>query len=368
MKKVAYKSKSVKENLINKRWAYDLASKEKNGRRKHKPSRSLKIQPLIWGGNNVPAPEALSIYIPESDDYKKTISFIDYISNSFNPEADVLDFSHTIEVKTAAATLLYSVLERSLNGIDKSVRFSRPKNGKANEMLRSFNIYKLLSGSGINYDIAKAEMIPIISSVNDDYVDDVCEFIKYRFFSDGLTEEEIAVKDYALGSAVSETVENVNIHAYPDEEDVNKRWWLCCDVFKDEIYLVIYDLGVGIPNTVHEKEWFKGALKRSRPNVYEELRAISNKQSFLSGLFNKLKDEDLIYISMLDDFSGTNQEKHGQGSKSIKSLVSETNNGLLWVYSGKGLYKFSNTDAEPELSHLPIGIPGTLIQWNIKLP
>lgn len=367
MKKIAYKSKSVKDNLVKKRWANDLASKEKNGKRKYRPSKSLNIQSLIWGGNNVPAPVSLSIYMPESDDYKSTICFIDYINNGFNPEVDVLDFSQTKEVKTAAVTLLYSVLEQALDGFDKSVKFSRPASGKANGMLRSFNIYKLLSGSEISYDIAKAEVIPIISSVNDNYVDDVCEFIKYRFFSDGLTAEEIAEKDYALGSAVSETVENVNVHAYPRVEGVKKRWWLCCDVFDDEIFLVIYDLGVGIPNTVHEKKWFKGALKTSRPKVYEELKAISNKQSFLSGLFNKLKDEDLIYISMLDDFSGTNQEKHGQGSKSIKSLVSETNNGVLWVYSGKGLYKFKNTATEPELSHLPLGIPGTLIQWNIKL-
>lgn len=219
------------------------------------------------------------------------------------------------------------------------------------------------------YDIAKAETIPVISSVKDNFVDDVCEFIKFRFFSDGLTEKEIATRDSILGSAISETVDNVYFHAYPSSHNgMEKRWWLACDVFEDEIYLAIYDLGVGIPNTVHEKEWFKGALKKSRPQLYKELETINSSVGFLNTLFKKIKDEELIYISMLDDYSGTIKEKHGQGSKSIKSLVSDTDGGVLWVYSGKGLYKFKDKIAEPELSHLPIRIPGTLIQWNIKLP
>lgn len=369
MKKVAYKSKSVRGNLVNKRWDNNLTSKRKNGKRTYKASSSLKVQPLIWGGSRVSAPSVLSIYSPEVDHFKDTVEFVNYIRNDFDPSKDILDFSETEVVKAAAVTLLYSVIEKSLESFDKSVKFTRPKSKKANELLREFNIYKLLHGSEIVYDIAKAESIPVISSVKDDHVDDVCEFIKFRFFSDGLSEKEIANRDNILGSAISETVDNVYFHAYPsNQEGDKKRWWLACDVFKDEIFLAIYDLGVGIPKTVHEKEWFKSALKKSRPKIYQELESVANSSGFLPALFNKIKDEELIYISMLDDFSGTFQEKHGQGSKSIKNLVSDTSDGVLWIYSGKGLYKFRDELSEPELSHLPISIPGTLIQWNIKLP
>lgn len=135
MKKIDYKSKSVKDRIIHKRWGNNLASKRKKGRRKYKPSEALRVQPLIWGGNKVPVPDVLSIYTPEVDNFKKTVGFVNYIVNDFDPENDVLDFSKTEVVKAAAVTLLYSVIERSLESFDKPVKFIRPKSKKAKKQM-----------------------------------------------------------------------------------------------------------------------------------------------------------------------------------------------------------------------------------------
>ena len=63
---------------------------------------------------------------------------------------------------------------------------------------------------------------------------------------------------------------------------------------------------------------------------------------------------------MLGDVSGTKKSKHGQGSKSFKALVNETDGGKLWVYSSKGLYRFEDESKTPEVYKLPKHIGGTL--------
>lgn len=352
----------IKHRQAKKRWEQDV---ERKGR---KPTpRYTVVHPFLWG-NKIKVPSCLSIYDPVNDSFKETVEFIDYIANDFEPLNDFLDFSETDEITAAAVTMLYSALEVALNESVEPVSFIRPGFERVNTGLRRANIYKLLSRSEIFYSLTKAESIPVVSSVCDDYTYEVCEHIKYRYFQEGLTEEEIAEKDFNLGNAINETVENVLVHAYPDESEDDKKWWLSCEVIKDTIFLAIYDAGVGIPNTVHERKWFSGALLESRPEIYKELDAIKDKMSLLSKLRNYIHDVDLIYISMLDDYSGTLDQKRGQGSKSIKRLVSDTDNGKLWVFSGKGLYKFINDIDKPELIRLPSSITGTLIQWNIKLP
>lgn len=362
MKKNISRRDEIKHRHAIKRWQLEVDRKEKGRRRL-----GANVQPLLWG-NKVMAPPILSVYSPEESSFTATVDFINYIQNSYEPSKDIIDFSSTEETTAAALTLLYSVLERATFGYDGEVGFVRSESRKVNAHLRRSNVLKLLRNSDIKYVLEKAESIPVISSVDAEYADDVCEFIKYRYFKEEWSEDEVAQREWILGSAIHETVDNVRLHAYPDYDNNDKKWWLSCDVIDDTIYLAIYDLGVGIPNTVHEQEWFKGALKESRPAVYSELVTLTSSKSFLARVRNKLTDADLIFISMLDDYTGTGKEKHGQGSKSIKKLVNDTDNGILWVYSGNGLYKFRNESVEPELARLPSHIPGTLIQWNIKLP
>lgn len=63
----------------------------------------------------------------------------------------------------------------------------------------------------------------------------------------------------------------------------------------------------------------------------------------------------------------------GQGSKSIKALVKETQQGKLWVYSNRGLYFLedklgvSDDENKGEAIQLPKPLKGTLVQWNINI-
>ena len=146
-----------------------------------------------------------------------------------------------------------------------------------------------------------------------------------------------------------------------------------CDVIGDQLYLAIYDTGTGIPNTVTKKQWFFKTLKAIYPDIYTDLTAANqqNAETAIKDIPSKrvtsMTDSEKIYISMLGDVSGTNEDKHGQGSKSIKALVDNTTEGILWVYSNQGVYTFHQGDTHPKLNQLPSKMPGTLVQWNITL-
>ena len=79
-----------------------------------------------------------------------------------------------------------------------------------------------------------------------------------------------------------------------------------------------------------------------------------------------LSDAESVMLSMMSDVSSTHQDKHGQGSKSIKALVDDNEQGKLWIFSNKGLLVKESAKAG-NLIELPSSIDGTLIQWNIKL-
>ncbi|MCY1305540.1 hypothetical protein D9M70_553500 [compost metagenome] len=172
------------------------------------------------------------------------------------------------------------------------------------------------------------------------------------------------------GDAVSETINNVGLHAYPGRPSEEKRWWVMCNTFGRKLYLAIYDCGVGIPKTVVEQPWFFPLLKFADPDKYKQFTEefpeleSSGYQIFVP---KHIPDERLIYYSMQNDVSGTKQEKHGQGSKSIKALVNDTEDGLLWVFSNHGLYTFSAEDQKPGEARLKKKFPGTLVQWNIEI-
>ncbi|PCQ28361.1 hypothetical protein CQA29_20585 [Klebsiella pneumoniae] len=120
-----------------------------------------------------------------------------------------------------------------------------------------------------------------------------------------------------------------------------------------------------------QKTWFMSTLKSEYPGlkvaVKEELERIglgyTERSKVKVGI---VSDAVKIAISMIGDVTGTANDKHGQGSKSIKALVLNNEHGNLWIYSNLGMFKLSNQKGD-KINELTHKVPGTLIQWNIKV-
>ncbi|KAA0696328.1 hypothetical protein DT594_02930 [Halopseudomonas laoshanensis] len=327
------------------------------------------------GYKSIPAPEKLCIYGGDeqsADALTRTLRFIQDIKKYIPFQPCSIDFSETKQVTGAALIATYAALEIAseksrYNNTRQSIIRLPSSSDTVRSTLCRLNFPKVIKSRISKYTPKSYKHLPIVSSTKKDYMEDILDYIRDKIYDGKLNPET----EHVFGDAVSETINNVNRHAYPDSNNTNqeRRWWLLCQVQGKQLYLAIYDNGVGIPKTVLRRTWVVDALKTSYPEVYQEL--IEKKPELISsGLLptirKDLKDSQLIHLSLQADVTGTKEKKHGQGSKSIRALVSETEGGKLWIFSNNGLYKFYDTK-HFELFHLPKKLEGTLFQWNIEI-
>ncbi len=357
MKKIAPKKAKLRDLIGKKRWRASLS------RRRH-----FKRDNLENTGRDRPdsfyikAPDIIEIYDADDEDaknFKKTMTFFNKVKTGFVKDNVVLDFRKTRHVSAAAMLMLYAIIESSKKPGRSKILY--PKNYElVKKVLQIANIDKIVRGSNISYnDLSERSHIPVISSQGSKYQEEIIDHIQKRIYSDKLTPE----LEYKYGDAVSETIYNVKMHAYETGNE-NKQWWLLCSVVDNRLFLAIYDLGVGIPNTVVERDWFSDIISRIHPKIYFD-KKLTGKRFRLNK--NGVTDKDLIQYSMMADISATKESKHGQGSKSIKALVEGFSDGKLHIFSGKGLYKMTGDECKVELFDLATPVRGTLIQWSTLL-
>lgn len=368
MRRVHPEKKEIQLRIGHSRWLNDLKRRGK----KYVPDK-VRHRPTVLGKEYITAPKRISIYEIEGvkgrkASYYKTIAFLRNIERRFKVKDCVVDFSRTESITAAALVVVYAAIELAGAGRSGSadIIYSAKSPG-VNAAIKASNLQKLIRGSVITYALDSVRSMPIISSVGSEQMEEIIDFIQNRIYKDEMSPET----EHVYGDAVSETINNVRLHAYPDCEPHEKRWWLMCHTFGKKLYLAIYDNGVGIPKTVVDRPWFLTAMKSVQPDEYKKLLEIVpdlEKNGISVFIPTIIPDERLIHYSMQGDVSGTKQDKHGQGSKSIKALVNDTDDGQLWVFSNYGLYTFSAEDKTPSAHKLKAKFPGTLVQWNIELP
>lgn len=237
----------------------------------------------------------------------------------------------------------------------------------------------------------KTQRIHVISGSNAEY-NDLSEAL-----IDGIIEKYYGghippTIEGKISQAIIETLENVGRHAYPNEPtDSEKKWWLVCSIgtvaneANKYMYLAIYDSGRGIPFSLEDSEVFQHRVKTHYPKEYRNLmfgEPDITERNAINSLIRKMKnlissfreiigDAGLIYASMMHDMTRLDDDSHGQGSVSIKELITDDPNSQLFILSNKGCYQF-NKGAEPsDKEHVKVDLnnelAGTLLQWSIKL-
>lgn len=358
----------VKQEIITrialKRWERSLKRRD----RKHRPDRSHKRN--IPGWELIKAPEVISIYEFEdkASNYGQTIDFVEQIRKRYKVKNCLLDFSKTRWISAAALVVVYAAIDEATAGRPgRSDILWSHKADHVNSIIKSSNLFRLVKGHEIKYNLDTARTMPIVSSIGKNQMDEIVDFIQRQIYKQKMTPDT----EHVYGDAVSETINNVGLHAYPELPANEKRWWLLCSTFGKELYLAIYDRGIGIPKTVVRRPWFMRSMKSTHPVEYEKLiEAVPDleRHGLTAYIPTFIPDEKLIYLSMQGDVSGTKKDKHGQGSKSIMALVDQTVDGKLWVFSNDGTFNFQKKDESPGIASLPSKFPGTLVQWNIELP
>ncbi|GKM14842.1 hypothetical protein NUBL13938_39530 [Klebsiella pneumoniae] len=313
----------------------------------------------VFSRVRIPAPSALDLFNPEN--YKLFIEFITLIRDFINDGEKVLiDFRNTNAIKACAVIVLYAYidfLQRQTK--DKTViAITTCGSARVNNWFKICGIWGITGFQRVTAD--KLNSMEIVSAVagktkNNQESAEAREKIKnvLKYIKGTIYEGKISVSDgQKLYAALTESISNVGLHAYSNETqfsefiaDIGKRWWILAHKVEEQLYLMVYDMGEGIPVTLVKKDFF----------------------TLIAQIFNPKTDSDKIYAAVQYGETRMNSQKHGKGLPDMKRYVVDNPEGQLHIFSGMGRYSYNAANNAEEQFDLPYSIGGTLIQWNVSL-
>jgi len=153
-----------------------------------------------------------------------------------------------------------------------------------------------------------------------------------------------------LQGAIVEAMKNAREHAYklkPQHQSLGHRWWLSAafDVSTQEVSILLFDQGVGIPATLE-------------PALLVKAESLAKAE----GLHPR--DSLLIEVATRSGESSTRQKGRGKGFATMRKFVDFCDDGELIVYSSQGNYLYARGRTQRADRALPLG--GTLIQWRFR--
>jgi anti-sigma regulatory factor (Ser/Thr protein kinase) len=274
-----------------------------------------------------------------------------------------LDFSKLAKIKISALLIFYAHLEVMLESkVARKLLWVKSTDANINAGLSDIGIWALL---GEDYKPQQGT-IRICSVSHEQNQSDnkqaLREAITYAkdaiafYQSPELSEE---ADDAAFG-AISESFTNVWQHAYAEDLQVRyrtldkalqvKKWWIALRHIDGQLFMAVYDVGVGIPSSTRRKGWY-GSVK----------------QDILSLVTGLSPDNQDIKTALEYGSSRYKVQGRGNGLPTMKKFVEINPNGALRIMSGEGMYRFRSFNSSEEWFDLDANFPGTLVQWNIAL-
>ncbi|CAA0311893.1 hypothetical protein [Klebsiella pneumoniae] len=350
------------KRLTEEQIEYSLTRARKMARRearKQSGGRRMLLPMRVFSRVRIPAPSALDLFNPEN--YKLFIEFITLIRDFINDGEKVLiDFRNTNAIKACAVIVLYAYidfLQRQTK--DKTViAITTCGSARVNNWFKICGIWGITGFQRVTAD--KLNSMEIVSAVagktkNNQESAEAREKIKnvLKYIKGTIYEGKISVSDgQKLYAALTESISNVGLHAYSNETqfsefiaDIGKRWWILAHKVEEQLYLMVYDMGEGIPVTLVKKDFF----------------------TLIAQIFNPKTDSDKIYAAVQYGETRMNSQKHGKGLPDMKRYVVDNPEGQLHIFSGMGRYSYNAANNAEEQFDLPYSIGGTLIQWNVSL-
>lgn len=158
----------------------------------------------------------------------------------------------------------------------------------------------------------------------------------------------------AINNALAEAMTNSHHHAYP--EDARwwpklgaKHWWASGAYAPSTgtIHMMVYDRGVGIPQTLPRSRHWASAIP------------------ILDRFDPERTDAGLIEAALELRRTSTHIGGRGRGLYEMAEWIDRTGSGFLRIMSGKGAVIYRPGGAK-ERTKLPAAFCGTLVEWEIR--
>ncbi|MEL4410589.1 hypothetical protein [Shewanella algae] len=299
-----------------------------------------------------------------------------------------LSFTETTHARLPMFLLLYAIHDKYKCKI--SIIWSK-ESSFVNKVIKKSGAFKSAKERNQAMYDAEQKHIPVISGSNKEFQtfpDALVDAIRDKYYNGDMPPNIEA----RISQAVIETLENVGRHAYPEcPLDEDKKWWLICSLGTNGsqndkyMYLAIFDAGRGIPLSFGDSKVFQARVKTNYPDEYSKLihgervdnskqgqliRFVRTAKAMIAPLRKTIGDSGLIYASMMHDITRLDDDSHGQGSESIKDVVTDDPHSKLFIFSNRGCYQYNkiqDNGEEHTRMELENELSGTLLQWSIKL-
>ncbi|AMJ87029.1 MULTISPECIES: hypothetical protein [Alteromonas] len=260
-----------------------------------------------------------------------TLSDISYCANVVKIPIHV-DMSKVEHINAQAAILLFSHITSAqlVNRKSDFVKITLPSDLKTRKLVRNSGLWEAIR-NGTDRKLDKNWLT--VNNFQSGYDPD-----KHLESTLELIEQKWGSLPRHLGSAINEAMLNIKQHAYSiNPPDAIKRWWQYIYIKNNELHFLIFDKGLGIPDSFR--------LQRQQL---------------------KTPDEDIIAYAMKRWVTSTNVNGRGNGSMNIKRPVSDIEKDTLLIYSHNGGYEY-HTDGKVRCFKLPVKLAGTLLAWKIGI-
>jgi len=193
---------------------------------------------------------------------------------------------------------------------------------------------------------------------------EVCQFI-------GTAQNSDIARQNILGAAINEAIHNIKNWAYDEYHSVSGcRWWVAAvfNVNDRSLNVIVYDMGVGIPQRFKERRLDKLGLMSS----VLELGVDSTENQILLAAM-KLQAENARQLL---------PDGRCRGLQQMRTMTANFSPGSFNVYSGASQYHMlclggrirrcsaippPSLSNEARYENFTINVPGTLVSWTLKV-
>lgn len=291
-----------------------------------------------------------------SENYRDSVRYLDDLKRSVleDNKAIIIDLSECEWISPDGCIVLAALIERCKILRPKFITGTYPNNPKLSFILEQLGFFSLIKVSPQPIGMRFSGDIRIVKllSGDDGAPNAVMRGMKELF----APTDDAALEDEMLGKgiyrALTEAMLNAIEHAYPDiiksRKDCVPKWWRWGIRFDNTVYMVLYDQGAGIPDTIEMK------LKEMVDNLG-------------SLLTRRPLDSEKIVLAMELGRTSSGKEGKGKGLPDYKRVVNYRQKGWLRINSHRGEYVYNAQNGDVMQKDHPLSLEGTMITWKIEL-
>lgn len=293
------------------------------------------------------SPEQICLYRAEYS--ASTMDFLTEI-DGFNiiPEPVVIDFSGCKYISAAAAVMTFAKITRCQiladthhDGVThQSIQIILPADKVAKKLFTVSGMFNAIKPGGLKkLDKLWSDMENPFKTSNDPNgeMSNVIRHLK----------KTLGKVPSRLVAALGEAVLNIRHHAYQEftQQDIDGRWWqyILHNPQRKTVSVVIYDMGIGIAESIKRKYYSEGGSRIAQDNALIEYAMTQGKTRH------------------------DNDEGRGNGFTNIKQPMDMNASAkYLLVCSGRGIVKYKDQAIISSDCIVNNVFGGTLIEWNFE--